>query len=98
MNLIALVAIGGASFAAIGVIGAELRSRYWARRAAAVPRVEPDAFAFNPFKVDGGFGIVVARTADSLRVQASYGIEAKVTAAALRDAADMLDRPQGARH
>jgi hypothetical protein len=62
----------------------------WFRRKPATPDT------YNPFKVDGGFGIVVARTADNLSVQASYGIESKVAAAALGDAADMLDRPQHA--
>jgi hypothetical protein len=53
---------------------------------------------YNPFNVEGGFGVVVARTPDQLQVRASYGIEHKVAAAALRDAADLIDAPMGARH
>jgi hypothetical protein len=96
LSLVSIMAIGVASLAAVALLGAHLRERYYSHH-----QPDPlvvDEFAFNPFKVEGGFGIVVARNADSLRVHTSYGIDPKVAAVALRDAADLLDRPQGLRH
>jgi hypothetical protein len=97
LNDLVLVAIGGVSFGLISVAGACLRDWYWSRHDPE-PDTVVDDFAFNPFKVEGGFGVVVARTADDLRVQSSYGIAPRVAASALRDAADLLDRRGIVRH
>jgi hypothetical protein len=78
----------------IGIVGMRERAKTERRRALAEQAArEDEAHQRDPFNVPAGFGVVVKATHLGVSVQASHGVDAHIAGMALRDAADLIDRP-----